>query len=75
MPIYEYICDDCKEPFERLVMKSTEKIACPQCGSRHHTLQFSIVASPAKSGTMSDGSASSGSAGGGCCTPSGCGCR
>jgi len=76
MPIYEYVCDDCNKPFEKLVMKSSEKITCPKCGSRHHTLQFSIVASPVKSGTMSDGSASSGSAGGGCaCTPSTCGCH
>jgi putative FmdB family regulatory protein len=79
MPIYEYVCEGCKEPFEKLVLKSSEKITCPKCGGRHHTLQFSIVASPAKSG----GSSSSfggefnpaASGGGGCCSPGGCGCH
>ena len=70
MPIYEYVCDDCNKPFEKLVMKSSEKITCPKCGGRHHTLQLSVVASPAKSASSSD------PAGGGCaCTPSTCGCH
>ena len=72
MPIYEYVCDGCKEPFEKLVLKSSEKISCPKCGGRHHTMQYSVVATPAKGGSAS-GSASSG---GGCaCTPSTCGCH
>ena len=49
MPIYEYVCNDCQQPFEKLVMKSRETIECPQCGGRHHTLQFSVVASPSQS--------------------------
>jgi putative FmdB family regulatory protein len=71
MPIYEYVCDDCKKPFEKLVMRQSEKISCPQCGGRHHTLKFSIIASPAKSGNAADTSAGSGCA----CTPSTCGCH
>ena len=71
MPIYEYTCEDCKTPFEKLVMSSSEKIICPQCGSRHHQLRLSVIASPAKS--SKSGSAASG---GGCaCTPSTCGCH
>jgi putative FmdB family regulatory protein len=74
MPIYEYVCNDCKKPFEKLVLKSGEKISCPKCGGRHHTLQFSVVASPAKSGGSSPSSFGSAS-GGGCCSPGGCGCH
>ena len=33
MPIYEYKCKKCGETFEVLV-RSTEKPACPQCGSK-----------------------------------------
>ncbi len=70
MPIYEYVCEDCKKPFEKLVMSQSEKITCPQCGGRHHTLQFSIIASPSKS---NGGSVASG---GGCaCNPTSCGCN
>jgi putative FmdB family regulatory protein len=71
MPIYEYVCNDCQKPFEKLVLKSREKITCPQCGGRHHTIQYSVIASPAKS---SDGFCES--AGSNCaCNPTSCGCR
>lgn len=70
MPIYEYVCSDCKKPFEKLVLKSKEKIACPKCGGRHHTMQFSVSAARVKGG---DGASAPG---GGCgCTPSSCGCH
>ena len=72
MPIYEYVCDDCKKPFEKLVMSQSEKITCPKCGGRHHTMQFSVIASPTKS---DGGSAPSAGTGGGCCSPGGCGCH
>jgi len=67
MPIYEYLCEECRKPFEKLVLSQSEKISCPSCGSRHHTLQLSVIAAPAKSGSA---------AGSGCaCTPSTCGCH
>ena len=70
MPIYEYVCDDCKNPFEKLVMSQSEKITCPKCGGRHHTMQYSVVAAPSKT----NGSAST--SGSSCaCTPSSCGCH
>jgi putative FmdB family regulatory protein len=75
MPIYEYVCDDCKKPFEKLVMSQSEKITCPQCGGRHHKLQLSVIASPSKSAGGSSSPASGGASGGGCCSPSGCGCH
>lgn len=35
MPIYEYICQGCKENFSKLqsISSSQEGIACPACGS------------------------------------------
>ncbi len=69
MPIYEYICDECQNPFERIVLSKTEKISCPKCGSERSRLQFSVVNTAVKSGGGSMPSM------GGCgCTPSGCGC-
>ena len=35
MPIYEYVCRDCKKHFEVLTTSSgtTETVKCPECGS------------------------------------------
>ena len=72
MPIYEYVCDDCHKPFEKIVMKKNEKIACPTCGSNRHTMKFSVVNASVKGG---DGGSMTGFGGGGsCCNPGGCGC-
>ena len=74
MPIYEYVCEDCSKPFEKLVMKASETIVCPKCGGRHHTMQFSVVAAPARTGSKSSGGAAA--SGSSCaCTPSTCGCH
>ncbi|HEX7594597.1 MAG TPA: zinc ribbon domain-containing protein [Anaerolineae bacterium] len=37
MPIYEYHCDDCKEPFELFVrsVSAPAQAVCPKCGSAH----------------------------------------
>lgn len=34
MPIYEYLCLDCEDRFETLVLSSEEEITCPVCGSK-----------------------------------------
>ena len=47
MPIYEYVCDDCGERYERIVMNQTQEIRCPKCESGKHTLQLSVFAAPA----------------------------
>lgn len=47
MPIYEYICDDCGERYERIVMSQKQTIACPNCESKKHTIQLSVFAAPA----------------------------
>ncbi|MGH9699813.1 MAG: FmdB family zinc ribbon protein [Candidatus Acidiferrales bacterium] len=74
MPIYEYICEDCGERHERLVMKNGAKVTCPKCSSAKQTIQLSVFAAPASSGKSSPGTPSASS--GGCgCTPRTCGCH
>jgi putative FmdB family regulatory protein len=75
MPIYEYVCDDCGERYERLVMNQKQAITCPKCASAKHTLQLSVFAAPSN-GKSSAGSSASASSGGACgCTPRTCGCH
>jgi putative FmdB family regulatory protein len=77
MPIYEYLCDDCGEHYERIVMNGNMAITCPKCASAKNTIQLSVFAAPAN-GSKSSGGSSSGSSGpssgGGCCGGS-CGCN
>jgi putative FmdB family regulatory protein len=38
MPVYDYICQDCHKPFEKILTLTehdTEKLSCPNCGSTH----------------------------------------
>lgn len=49
MPLYEYECAACGEAFELLV-RSSEKPACPSCGSEQLEKQFSVPAAPVASG-------------------------
>ncbi|MGH9775364.1 MAG: FmdB family zinc ribbon protein [Candidatus Acidiferrales bacterium] len=74
MPIYEYVCEECKENFERLVMRSGEKAECPKCGSRRNTMQFSVFAAPANGDEKSAAKTATPSSSCGC-TPRGCGCH
>jgi putative FmdB family regulatory protein len=73
MPIYEYICDDCGEHYERIVMNSRTEITCPKCASGKNSIQISVFAAPAK-GSKSSGGSSAPSSGGGC-YGGGCGCN
>lgn len=34
MPIYEFVCRKCKADFEELVLRSSEEVRCPKCGSK-----------------------------------------
>jgi len=72
MPIYEYVCDDCGERYERIVMSKSQVVECPKCASAKHTIQLSVFATPAN-GSKSSSSSTSNS-GGGCCG-GGCGCH
>lgn len=64
MPLYGFICDDCSDDFEELVMSSAkvDDVVCPSCGSRRVQRQLSLVA-----GLNSTSSTSSGAA----CAPGG----
>jgi putative FmdB family regulatory protein len=73
MPIYEYLCDDCGERYERIVMNQKTKITCPKCESARHTIQLSVFAALAN-GNKTSGGGSPSSGGGGCCGGS-CGCH
>ena len=45
MPIYEYLCSDCGNKFEKLVLKpGSEEIACPACGASRVTQEVSMFA-------------------------------
>ena len=67
MPIYEFRCEDCEKPFEKLVRAFREEVACPECGSASVERLLSTFA-------MSGGPSPSSSSGGGCCGRGGCGC-
>jgi putative FmdB family regulatory protein len=41
MPIYEYVCKKCCQPFEALV-RGSEKPKCPHCGSTQLAKQLSV---------------------------------
>jgi putative FmdB family regulatory protein len=46
MPLYSFICDDCHDDFEDLVMNSSkiDNVICPKCGSHKVQRQLSLVA-------------------------------
>lgn len=72
MPIYEYICDDCKNEFEKIVINKQQEIACPKCSSKRATIQLSVFSSAVAGGSAKSSTPQSG--GGGCCG-GGCGCH
>ncbi|HVB86803.1 MAG TPA: FmdB family zinc ribbon protein [Candidatus Dormibacteraeota bacterium] len=76
MPIFEYICDDCGERYEQIVLSKSTKIACPKCDSGKHTVQLSVFAAPANGSKSSNGGSSTSGvpSGGGCCGGA-CGCH
>jgi putative FmdB family regulatory protein len=73
MPIYEYVCDECQEQFEKIVLNKQQEIDCPKCGSKKATLQLSVFAS-AVGGNGPKSTPSSSGGGGGCCG-GGCSCH
>jgi putative FmdB family regulatory protein len=75
MPIYEYVCDDCNERYERIVLNRSQSITCPKCSSAKHTIQLSVFAAPSNGKSAARSSSSAPSNGGGCCGGGGCGCN
>lgn len=45
MPIYEYVCQECKHPFEALVF-GEEQAECPQCHGQRLQRQLSLPGRP-----------------------------
>ncbi len=74
MPIFEYVCKDCRHEFEALVFGKQEA-ACPKCQSLKLEPQLSVFAVSSKGGTASQPSFSgrSASACGSCGDPRGAG--
>ncbi len=73
MPVYEFICDDCRHEFEELVFSSSEEVPCPKCTSDHTAKQLSRFAFKS-GGTFRSASAGSSSCAGCKPSPGGCGC-
>jgi putative FmdB family regulatory protein len=72
VPIYEYICDDCKNEFEKIVINKQQEIACPKCASKRATIQLSVFSSAVAGGSAKSSTPQSG---GGSCCGGGCGCH
>ena len=73
MPIYEYVCSQCKSEFQKLVSSGSSGVACPQCGSKKLERKFSTFAAhqaapaaPCASGRCPATAAPSGGCGGKC---------
>jgi len=67
MPIFEYVCGECGEKFEKLVRSASApcEVVCPKCGAKKVEKAFSLFGvSGGRSGTASVG-------GGGSCAPTG----
>jgi putative FmdB family regulatory protein len=72
MPIFEYVCDDCGERYERIVMNGNTKITCPKCASGKNTIQLSVFAAHGNGAKSSGGSSPASGSGGGCGGSCGC---
>ena len=68
MPIYEYLCEDCGETFEKMVRFSEADLApaCPKCTSKDTHKKMSRIASlnASSAGSTSSSGSSCGSRGG-----------
>lgn len=76
MPLYEYVCEDCRSPFEKLVARWGDAVQCPGCGSDSVEKQLSTfaVSSSSSGPAMAMGSGCGASAcGQGACGTGACG--
>jgi len=46
MPIFEFVCKSCDQPFEELLRNASEidQVTCPECGSVHIQKKLSTFA-------------------------------
>lgn len=59
MPIYEYVCQDCGEKYEKLIRSTMVKVEviCPKCGSNHAEKALSLfgaLGTATKSGSVAN---------------------
>ncbi len=73
MPIYEYLCQECGNKFEKLVRRAeeAEALTCPSCGQKHLKQEYSTFAPHASNGHSPQPAPPC--AGGGRCNPGMCG--
>jgi len=75
MPIYEYLCQDCGNKFEKLVRRSDNALenACPSCGQKHLQQEYSTFAARATEGSSAPSPMGGGYPSGMCQNPGMCG--
>jgi putative FmdB family regulatory protein len=44
MPIFEYLCKDCGQPFEKIVPRYDSEVDCAHCNSENVEKQLSVFA-------------------------------
>ncbi len=72
MPIYEFVCEDCGETFEELVLGGAiEGIKCPKCASEKVKKLMSACAFKAGGKFVGSGSSACSSCSGGNCSSCG----
>jgi putative FmdB family regulatory protein len=74
MPLYEYYCPDCRQPFEILrgAARADDPAACPSCQQESTQRILSLFASAVKSSGSDAGAPMM--SGGGCCGGGACAC-
>ena len=70
MPIFEYVCRDCKKRFEALVYGS-QTAKCPLCNSTNLDQQISVFSVGASRSAPAMPSGCPAASGGGCCGDAG----
>jgi putative FmdB family regulatory protein len=74
MPIFEYLCEDCGNKFEKLVRRpGADEVLCPSCGQSHLEQQFSTFAAQSPRNAFTSGSGAGQCPSGMCATPGLCG--
>ena len=51
MPLYDFVCKDCRHTFEELAFDDDDVISCPKCGSQN-TARLVSAPSPLKTGAF-----------------------
>lgn len=74
MPLYEYVCLDCRQTFDALrkMDQADASILCLACNSQNTIRKLSLIAAPARA---TDDGAFAGPASGCGCGAGGCGCH